>query len=191
MRVVVPGNSATDILSGAAVVRKIDFDLLSIDKDLFGEALVTGSIGVHQIGDAQGTLVLNGGNGTIQLPNTLPSLGLNLAIAPNVHCAGAACSLIGTFPFTSAVTPVLTGALTIANIASNGGASFDRSFAVTLSGVTGVLRLVGQEIARTVVPEPSSESLIVLGLLTAGFAGRRVAGAAVERRRRRQEWLRA
>jgi len=174
-RVVVPGDSATDIQSGAAIVRDLGFDVLSLDADVLGVAQITGSIGVDQVGDAAGNLVLNGTQGTISLPFLLPSSGLQLAIDPNVGCIGGACSLIGSFPLTSPVTPILTGALSIANIGQNGGASFDQTFAITLSGITGVVKLVGQEIQRTFVPEPSSATLVWAGVFAATWVGRRAA----------------
>lgn len=174
MRVNVQANSATDIQSGGAFVRDIGIDVLSIDKNILGAAHVTGSLAVDQIGDAQANLVLSGDNGTLSLPFLLASSGLNLEIAPNVQCAGGACSLIASFPLTNVVLPPpLTGTLTIANIKLNGLASFQQTFAVTVSGLTGVVKLVGHEIERTFIPEPSSAALIWLGVVAATTLGRR------------------
>lgn len=178
LRVVVPGGtSATDVLSGAAIVKGLGL-ALTIDKDILGEAHVTGNIDVTQNGSAQGNLMLNSGNGTVNL--SVLSLGLNLAIDPSIGCAGAGCSLIGTFPMTTPQNPILTGALAIGNIGQSGLATIDQTFSVTLSGVTAVVRLVGMEVKRTLVPEPASASLMGLGLLLAAAAGR---GASIARRR--------
>jgi hypothetical protein len=181
MRIVAPATSPTGVYSGAAILRRLDFDLLSIDKNLgSGAAHVTGSVAVDQIGEATGSLLLNGADATLSL-STLPSVGLHVAIAPNLHCVGTACTQIASFPITNPVTPLLVGTLNIANIGQSGLASFDQTFGLTLSGVTAVVRLVGHEVVRTFVPEPSSAMLIGFGIIGAGLIGRGAVGAQSRR----------
>jgi hypothetical protein len=85
---------------------------------------------------------------------------------------GTSCSFIGTFPILSASTQPLTALLPIANIATVGAATIDTVLSITVGGMSALVTLVGSEVDRRYVPEPSSLALVGGGLVALAAFGR-------------------
>lgn len=103
-----------------------------------------------------------------------------------LHCAGAICPLAGFYssvvqPVTSGLRPLNITAGIISGFPSVGPQIFNGAgTAGTGGGYALGLSITGQEISRTVVPEPGTALLVGLGL-----AGLGVTGGAFGARRRR------
>jgi hypothetical protein len=84
---------------------------------------------------------------------------------------GPGCGVL-SLPATFTGPQVFTiASLAVGNLGIDGGAFLNGTFAFTIGGFTAVLNLVGNEVARTWVPEPNSFGLLGLGL--AGLAAAR------------------
>ena len=120
--------------------------------------LITGNVSILQL-TAGVPGVLNGA-----LNALLPGAPMQIQQNGVINCAGPSCAIL-SLPTTINGTQALTlAALPIANLNSIGNALVSGSFDITFAGFTGILHLVGTEVSRSYIPEPSSAALIGMGL---------------------------
>ncbi len=82
-----------------------------------------------------------------------------------LNCSGFNCAFLGSFPISASgpqTFPTL-GTLTLAGLSTLGAASFVKAISFTISGYTGVLTVVGQEISRNYAVFPEPGALLLLG----------------------------
>ncbi len=141
----------------------------TISGTLLGGAMtVTGGVNASQIGSAAGllnpalTVAAFGGPGVLSI-NAL------------INCSpGTACSLLGLpISITGPQTFSPFGSFQVGNINNVGNATLSGQLSLTLGGLTAVFNLVGTEISRTFVPEPSTFSLLGIALIGVAACRRR------------------
>lgn len=126
---------------------------------------ITGAIGATQPAVAAGSL----STGLDHL--VFSPFQLNFTGFANCTSTGPGCGVLG-LPATFNESKTFTiASLAVGGLGINGGAFLNGTFDFTIGGFTAVLNLVGNEVARTWVPEPNTFSLLALGL--AGFAAAR------------------
>jgi len=163
--VTIQGSSLSNPTPGAAALSDLTLQA-SVDGTVGGVVTLTGDIAATQVGSAPGSLTAGLGNLMIS------SLSLNLSAL--INCTGGLCPAVGTFPISvMTITPISgVGNLGVGGFGTIGNATLNAILAITLSGNSAVINLVGQEISRTFtpsVPEPGTFGMLALGLL--GLAG--------------------
>jgi hypothetical protein len=130
---------------------------------------ISGNIVLNQVdGGVPGALTAGLANALFAGPMQVSQNGV-------MNCTGPSCAVLGLPTTLSGIELVALGNLPIANLAVIGNALIDGTFAITIGGFTGQLHLVGNEVSRVFVPEPSSAGLLGLGLaLLAGWRVRKV-----------------
>jgi hypothetical protein len=136
---------------------------------LGGAVTVSGGVSASQIGSAAGvlnpalTLAAFGGTGV---------LSINALI--NCTPPGSSCSLLG-LPISISGPQTFSpfGSFQVGSINNVGNATLGGQLSLTLGGLTAVLNLVGTEISRTYVPEPSTFSLLGMALIGVAACYRR------------------
>jgi hypothetical protein len=127
---------------------------------------ISGAIGGSQVAAAAGSL----STGLDHL--SFSPFQLSFTGFANCTSTGPGCGVLG-LPATFDETKLFTiASLAVGNLGVAGGAFVSGTFDFTVGGFTAVLNLVGNEVARTWVPEPNTFGLVALGV--AGLAaGRR------------------
>jgi hypothetical protein len=148
VRMRVPGVGSMSASPGPA--RFSAFSLgLTVDALLSG-ALVTGSASMNQNGVAHGSLT----TAFVYLTATSPFL---VSATGSFQCTGIDCAAFGTFPvtFNGIQTVGPPAAFALGSINVPGQARARGTLLMMLGTHTAVLGVVGSEISRTFVPEPS------------------------------------
>jgi hypothetical protein len=157
----VEGSSNANASAGPARLESLTLAGTISGTVLGGAMTLTGGVSASQIGNAVGvlnpalTLAAFGGAGVLSV-NAL------------INCTpGAACIALGTFPISITGPQTISpfGSFQVGNINSVGNATLAGQLSLTLSGLTAVFNLVGTEISRTYVPEPSTFSLLGIALV--------------------------
>jgi hypothetical protein len=174
---VVPGTSTSAASAGAAQMRGVSAGL-SVNALTLG-ANVVGSFFAFQAGTASGTLSAGLGKVTLGGPLTLSAMG-------GLDCGGNfnVCSLLGNFALVFTGTQTISSGprLTLRNVNLSGQAELEGRIPLSFSGATGVLDLIGTEVSRTYVPEPSvgtqlGAAIVAVCVLATWRRRRRVARA--------------
>ena len=159
---------AADIQSPEAGSASLGSLTLGVDIDgaILGNA-ITGSAAASQIGTAAGSLLP--GLSVLSFPGPLV-LDSNALI----DCSGPNCASIGSFPIsvTGPQTLPVLGSFAVGGLATPGAAAITAAFTFTLAGFSAEIAVVGAELSRFYVPEPSVAALLGMGLL--GLTGLRV-----------------
>lgn len=151
---------ATPSAGGAATIHqmKMRFNV----KAFLASALVKGYVAADLTNDPTGTLTGGGSAIAFGGPGVFYDDG-------SLTCTGANCGFLAAFPVTShgAQTYSPLGTIPISGLSTIGAAAFSKAFAFSISGYTGVLNVVGQEISRdyTEFPEPEAVTLLGSGLI--------------------------
>ena len=151
-------------ISGAAQLDNASL-AVSLNKDLLGLALITGSINGAQSGSASGSL-----NAALTQVTLLSPL--QVLYTGTVLCTGTGCGGVGTFPVVLNTVLSFLGGVGVGNLASTGNATLNATLPFSLAGFTGILQLSGVETSRTFVPEPNTFGLVGFGLIAFGAAAR-------------------
>ncbi|MBW1685930.1 MAG: PEP-CTERM sorting domain-containing protein, partial [Deltaproteobacteria bacterium] len=143
---------------GSAVLSALVIDT-SVAASPIGQS-VTGSVTTTQNGTATG--IVSPGLGNVEL--AADSLAFDLS--GGLDCAGPLCNLIGDFPVVLGGTETVAGIVSLAvlGLDTPGIAAVSASWGLNLDGLNGVFDLSGVETSRSFVPEPSTASLLLLGL---------------------------
>ena len=119
---------------------------------------ITGAVGATQPGTANGQITAGLGN-----LNFNPFL-MNFTGFANCAGTGTNCTILGLPATFTGPKTFSIASLAVSNLASVGNAGLNGTFTFTLGGFTAVLTLVGSEVSRTFIPEPSTFGLLGLGL---------------------------
>ncbi len=157
-------NGTQQAISGAAQIGNASLGV-SLNKDLLGLALITGSVSGAQSGSASGAL--NAALTQVTLLSPLQILYTGM-----IQCTGTGCGAVGTFPVVVNTILSFFGGVGVGNLASTGNATLNATLPFSLAGFTGVLQLSGVETSRTFVPEPNTAALVALGMVGFGAAAR-------------------
>jgi len=162
----VPAADVQSPESGSASLDSLMLDV-DIDGDILGNS-ITGGVASSQTGTAAGTLLP--GLSVLDFPGPLV-----LDMNGSIDCSGPNCSSIGSFPISvvdSYELPVLGGFL-VAGLATPGVATLNATLPITIAGFSAEVTLVGGELSRSFVPEPTAAALLGMGLVAlAGLRGR-------------------
>jgi hypothetical protein len=161
--VVVPGSSLSNASAGPGNLQGLNL-AASVNATVVSAATLTGGFTGVQVGNAAGTLT--GGLGNL----VLGTLNLNLTGVINCTPAGI-CGALGTFPILLMGTSPITGIgnVGIGGVNTPGAGTLNAVLPIMIGGAAAQINLVGQEVSRSYVPEPSSFGLLGLGIL--GLAG--------------------
>lgn len=173
----ITSGSATLVVSAAGLATPIPGGAVSlynfaaaatVNALTFGNT-ITGNVVLNQAGPpVAGTLSAGLGNVLFGGPMQISQNGV-------LNCSGPSCAILSLPAALTGVQLVALGSMPIANLAAIGNALISGTFAITLGGFTGQLHLVGTEVSRVLVPEPSSAGLVALGLAgLAAWRGRRL-----------------
>lgn len=138
----------------------------TVAKTIPGAAVVSGTYEAEQLADLVGTTSagLSGGDFVDDL-----QLDLNF----DVGCTGGGCGILG-LPLSEVGTSLLSiGFLPVSGLDSPNSAAINLSMPIEVAGVLGQIDLVGVEVARSFVPEPSTFAMVLLGLGALGAQSRR------------------
>lgn len=161
VRVTVQGSALTNASAGLARVRNLTL-AGTVDGTVGGAVLITGNFSGNQVGFATGSL--SGGLGILNAGS------INLNLNGLLSCFGGLCGALGTFPASAlSSSTILAGVFGIGGFNTVGAATLTAVFTIDIGGNTAVVNLVGQEVSRSLTPEPNSFLLVGLGML--GLAG--------------------
>ncbi|MGH0031434.1 MAG: PEP-CTERM sorting domain-containing protein [Myxococcota bacterium] len=149
---------------GAATLRSLTL-AGTFAKSQFG-ANVSGAVGATQPGSGFGQLLPGTSSATFN------PFVMNFTGFANCAGTGTQCTVLGLPATFTGPKTVSVPTLAVANLNSVGNAVVNGTFTFTLGGFTAVLTLVGNEVARTFVPEPNTAGLLALGLAGLGIARR-------------------
>lgn len=133
----------------------------TVDKDVAGQADVSGTYSALQSGSLAGTLA-PGGTGI----DFVDDLMLNIDIT--LGCTGSGCGVLGLPTSELGLQAFTVSFLPITNLDVPGSAQISAVLPIEVGGLLGELTLIGVESNRFFVPEPGTFLLVGLGL--AGLA---------------------
>lgn len=166
-RLVVPGAWVIVASPGAARLENVSLGL-TVNALTLG-ANVLGSLIANQTGMANGNLTAGLGKVNLTSPLALNATG-------GLDCGGnaAVCSMLGNFAlvFSGSQTIAPPASLELLNVNVSGGAQLKGRLALSFSGATAVVDLVGTEVSRTFVPEPSAMAQLGAAILALGALAR-------------------
>ena len=150
------------------------FDSLTFDVDVDGDILgnaITGSVAARQTGSAAGSLTKLPGGPWILSTGGSPVLEIDASI----DCTGPNCASIGSFPISVAdvYASLIWENVWVTGLATPGAAAFATAVPFSLAGFEGEIAVVGVEVDRSYIPEPTVAALLGMGLLAfGGLCGR-------------------
>jgi len=156
----VQGSSSANAAAGSALLKSLTLSG-TVSGTVLTAATLTGGVSASQVGSVAGalnpalTLAAFGGPGVLSV-NAL------------INCTPAGiCGALGAFPIsiTGPQTFSPFGSFQVGSINNVGNATLSGQVSLTLGGLTMVFNLVGAEISRTYVPEPSTFSLLGIALI--------------------------
>lgn len=132
-------------------------------------------IGAHVVGPISFQLA-NNPTGNLTAGGSAASFGGPAIVQVNagLNCGGPNCGFFGGFPINLSgpqTNPTL-GLISITGLGTVGSAFFSKAFTFSVSGYTGLLNVVGQEVSRT-FPEPGALALLGPGVIALAALGRR------------------